>query len=267
MSRRRYQDIGKKIEQMLVSGEFNPGQRLPSERELSETFDASRATIREAVIMLELKGLVQVRQGAGIYFLEDIKPDQGMMNDSSEIGPFELLQARQLLETNIAAFAATQIKANEIREMRQLIKAQELEVNGDSKKFNELDHRFHRMIAECTQNNLLIDMADSMWTKVRTDNPLWDALNNQYLHEERLQKLWLEDHQRILMALQKRSPEETKVAVWQHIENAKKELFKLANVEEPDFDGYLFTENSVPTLNTEALEGVTLDAYLPADER
>ncbi|MFT2111690.1 FCD domain-containing protein [Marinomonas sp. 2405UD68-3] len=250
-SSRRYQQVGKQIRNTLLSGELPTGGRLPSERDLSERYNASRATIREAIIMLELQGLVEVKQGAGIFFVENVGANSIIGEAESEIGPFELLQARQLLETNIASFAATQISASHVREMRDLLRAQELEINGDSKHFNELDHNFHMVIADATQNNMLIQMAQSMWDNVRTANPLWDALNEQYFHEKRLQSLWLSDHKNILIALQKRSPIETKQAVWQHIENAKKELFKLANVEEPDFEGFLFAANAVPTLHNE----------------
>ncbi|WP_350629933.1 GntR family transcriptional regulator, partial [Pseudoalteromonas sp. Q36-MNA-CIBAN-0048] len=85
---------------------FKAGQRLPSERELSERLDTSRATIREAIIMLELKGLVVVKQGAGIYFIDSPDElDQRNFIPISDVGPFELLQARQILESSIAAFA------------------------------------------------------------------------------------------------------------------------------------------------------------------
>lgn len=249
---RRYQQIGKQIRNTLLSGELPAGGRLPSERELSERYGASRATIREAIVMLELQGLVEVKQGAGIFFVENVDSNTLIGEAESGIGPFELLQARQLLETNIASFAATQITATHVREMRNLLKAQEEEINGDSKRFNELDHKFHMVIADATQNNMLIQMAQSMWDSVRIENPLWDALNEQYFHEKRLQSLWLSDHKAILVALQKRSPQETKQAVWRHIENAKQELFKLANVEEPDFEGYLFSANAVPTIKSDA---------------
>ncbi|GAB3480540.1 FCD domain-containing protein [Marinomonas epiphytica] len=248
---RRYQQVGRQIRNTLLSGELPVGGRLPSERELSERYGASRATIREAIVMLELQGLVKVKQGAGIFFTDSPDRDSLVGEAESSIGPFELLQARQLLETNIASFAATQISAAHVREMRALLKAQEEEINGDSKRFNELDQNFHMVIADATQNNMMIQMAQSMWESVRTENPLWDALNKQYFHEKRLQSLWLSDHRNILIALQKRSPQETKQAVWQHIENAKKELFKLANVEEPDFEGFLFAANAVPTMNDE----------------
>ncbi|WP_055735027.1 FCD domain-containing protein [Agarivorans gilvus] len=236
-TKRRYYEVGLQIEELLFSGVFKAGARLPSERELSERFDTSRATVREAIIMLELKGLVTVRQGAGIFFTET--PDSTTNRHilpKSDIGPFELLQARQIIESNIAAFASTQIKFSELRELKQVLAMQESEINGNSDKFEQLDQQFHVLIAESTQNRVLINQAVDMWSHVRTANPLWNELNNQFLHEERLQTLWIDDHKKILLALQKRSPTEARNAVWQHIENSKQELLRLSNLENTDAD-------------------------------
>ncbi|MEE1673646.1 FCD domain-containing protein [Agarivorans aestuarii] len=242
-TKRRYYDIGVQIEELLFSGVFKAGERLPSERELSERFETSRATIREAVIMLELKGLVVVRQGAGIYFIDSPeKVNKRTILPKSDVGPFELLQARQIIESSIAGFAATQIKFNELRELKKVLQLQESEINGDSEKFESLDQQFHSLIAESTQNRVLINQAVDMWSTVRTTNPLWNELNHQFLHEERLQSMWINDHKRILLALQKRSPEDAKQAVWQHIENSKQELLKIASSDnnDTDLDDYFF---------------------------
>ncbi|MCF7364421.1 FCD domain-containing protein [Vibrio sp. A1-b2] len=231
-NRRRYFDVGTQIEELLYSGVFKAGERLPSERELSERFETSRATIREAIIMLELKGLVDVKQGAGIYFIDS--PDEtrhSLLIPKSDIGPFELLQARQVIESNIAAFAATQIKFNELQELKRVLTQQESEIDGDSTKFEELDQKFHQMIAESTQNRVLINQATQMWSSVRIQNPLWRELNYKYLHESALKTAWIEDHKRILIALQKRSSDEAKMAVWQHIEHSRQELMKLVSTE------------------------------------
>lgn len=242
-TKRRYYDIGLQIEEMLYSGVFNAGERLPSERELSERFETSRATIREAIIMLELKGLVVVKQGAGIYFIDSPeKITQRTIIPHTDVGPFELLQARQIIESNIAYFAASQIKINELRELKRVLDAQKAELDGSSEKFEELDRRFHTLIAESTQNRVLINQAAEMWRSVRTQNPLWQALNDKYLHELSLKETWLEDHSKIFSSLQKRSPVEAKKAVWDHIENSKQELLKIANsgVVEADLDDYFF---------------------------
>jgi GntR family uxuAB operon transcriptional repressor len=241
-NKRRYFEIGTQIEELLDSGVFKAGQRLPSERVLSEKFETSRATIREAIIMLELKGLVEVKQGAGIYFIESKQVQTGPPNQYNDIGPFELLQARQVVESNIACFAATQIKFNELKALKRVLIAQENEINRDSKKFEELDHQFHQLIAESTQNRVLIDQATEMWKSVRTHNPLWKALNHKYLHEADLQSQWICDHKRILLALQRRAAEDVKQAVWQHIENSKVELMKIATSDgiNADIDDFFF---------------------------
>ncbi|MCF7364432.1 FCD domain-containing protein [Vibrio sp. A1-b2] len=242
-TKRRYFDIGLQIEELLYSGVFKAGERLPSERELSERFETSRATIREAIIMLELKGLVVVRQGAGIYFIDSPeKITSRTIIPHNDVGPFELLQARQIIESNIASFAATQIKINELRELKRVLKEQEQELDGDSERFEELDRQFHTLISESTQNRVLINQASEMWRSVRTQNPLWKALNDKYLHEKELKATWLQDHKNIFMALQKRDPESAKQAVWNHLENSKQELLKIANSDniEADLDDYFF---------------------------
>ena len=110
-AQRPYQEVGAMIRDLIIKTPYNPGERLPPEREIAEMLDVTRTVVREALIMLEIKGLVEVRRGAGIYVLDSSgshntdSPDANVCNDA---GPFELLQARQLLESNIAEFAALQ---------------------------------------------------------------------------------------------------------------------------------------------------------------
>ena len=155
ITKRRYYDIGLQIEELLYSGVFKAGERLPSERELSERFNTSRTTIREAIIMLELKGVLNVKQGSGIFFVDSTdKLSQKSLMPYSEIGPFELLQARQVIESNITGFAASQISFNELQELKKIIRLQENAIAAESDKFEDLDHRFHSIIAEATQNRV-----------------------------------------------------------------------------------------------------------------
>lgn len=172
ITKRRYYDIGLQIEELLYSGVFKAGERLPSERELSERFNTSRTTIREAIIMLELKGVLNVKQGSGIFFVDSTdKLNQKSLMPYSEIGPFELLQARQVIESNITGFAASQISFNELQELKKIIGLQEKAIAAESDKFEDTDHRFHSIIAEATQNRVLIKQAAELWRAVRTENP------------------------------------------------------------------------------------------------
>lgn len=138
ITKRRYYDIGLQIEELLYSGVFKAGERLPSERELSERFNTSRTTIREAIIMLELKGVLNVKQGSGIFFVDSTdKLNQKSLMPYSEIGPFELLQARQVIESNITGFAASQISFNELQELKKIIGLQEKAIAAESDKFED----------------------------------------------------------------------------------------------------------------------------------
>lgn len=119
------------IRDLIIKTPYNPGERLPPEREIAEMLDVTRTVVREALIMLEIKGLVEVRRGAGIYVLDSSgshntdSPDANVCNDA---GPFELLQARQLLESNIAEFAALQATREDIVKMRQALQLEEREL-------------------------------------------------------------------------------------------------------------------------------------------
>ena len=96
---------------MISSGEFAPGSRLPTERELAEKYQVSRPTIREAIIALEATNRVSVKTGSGVYVLEN--PIQSSLFDN-EASPFEVLEARVLLEGESAALAAKMITDEEL---------------------------------------------------------------------------------------------------------------------------------------------------------
>lgn len=109
------------IRDLIVQTPYCPGERLPPEREIAERLNVTRTVVREALIMLEIKGLVEVRRGAGIYVLDSAADDEiegAEVNHCNDAGPFELLQARQLLESNIAEFAALQATREDIIKMR-----------------------------------------------------------------------------------------------------------------------------------------------------
>src|SRR3954464_8439555 len=100
-----YQAVVESIVQSIRAGTFKHGQRLPSERDLAEEFGVSRPTIREAMLALEIRGMVEARHGSGVY-VTDNPPDQQAAPEL-DIGAFELTEARALFEGEAAALAAT----------------------------------------------------------------------------------------------------------------------------------------------------------------
>src|SRR5690349_1149034 len=103
--KRLYRQIADQLAQLIARGEFPAGARLPAERELAASFGVSRASVREAIISLEMTGLVEVRVGTGIFVAPQPESAARPGADAGP-GPFELLAARKLVEGEIAAQAA-----------------------------------------------------------------------------------------------------------------------------------------------------------------
>ena len=114
--KRLYRQIADQIAGLIAKGEFPNGSRLPAERELASKLGVSRASLREAIISLEIAGLVEVRVGTGIF----VKARTGSGSDAHDAGPgpFELLNARKLIEGEIAALAAKRATAPDIDGLR-----------------------------------------------------------------------------------------------------------------------------------------------------
>ncbi|KAB7897563.1 GntR family transcriptional regulator [Rouxiella sp. S1S-2] len=236
---RLYQEIGNQLREAIASGQHQPGDRLPPERDIAERFSVSRSVVREALIMLELEKVVEVRKGSGVYVLES-STELPAFGDSG-YGPFELLQARQLLESEVAAFAAVQATKADILKMRDAI---ELEKSFVARGIidESADELFHTLLAQASQNSVLANMVYELW-QVRKHSPMWQRLH-QHVGDQNYSELWLNDHQQILQAILRREPKAAKQAMWQHLENVKSKLLEISDAEDPAFDGYLF--RSVP---------------------
>ncbi|KHT62845.1 transcriptional regulator [Photobacterium gaetbulicola] len=247
--KRPYQELGLVLRQELIDGRYKVGDRLPPERDIAERLDVSRTVVREAIIMLELENLVEVKKGSGVYVLNIPSHSNSRENViSDDAGPFEMLQARQLLESNIAEFAAIQVTPGDIVKMRAALELERSEIaSGADECFG--DEQFHMCIAEATQNSVLVDMLKQSWER-REQSPMWKKLHSHII-DQAYREEWLEDHARILAAMQRKDPIAAKNAMWQHLENVKQRLLELSDIDDPNFDGYLFSSNPVVLLGGE----------------
>lgn len=251
-NKRPYQEVGQRLKQQLTDGVYEIGQRLPPERDIAKMLAVSRTVVREAIIMLELEKLVEVRMGSGTYVLNQPVTHTDNIYDiklKDDVGPFEMLQARQLLESNIAEFAAIQVTPNDIAKMRSALKLEKYELESYEQGHNSSengDKCFHFYIAEATQNSVLVEMLKFSW-ELRANSLMWKTLHDR-INTNHYRKEWLLDHEKILIALQKKDPKEAKLAMWQHLENVKNTLFELSDTEDPKFDGYLFNVSPVTNI-------------------
>jgi DNA-binding FadR family transcriptional regulator len=172
-NRRLYQQIAEQLRSMIHRGEYPPGSYLPAERELSQQFGVSRTSLREALIALEVVGLVKVRVGDGVVVLPqapakaaqphiidqamrgspwELDPDLSLNLDFDvEVPPFSLLQARRLVEPETAALAAAHASEEQLAGIREAYR-QNVEDNLAGSTSHPGDRLLHVRIADASGN-------------------------------------------------------------------------------------------------------------------
>ena len=208
---RLYRQVVEQILQLIDSGEYPVGTRLPAERELSERFGVSRPTIREAVIALEAKERVAVKTGSGVYVLEK-KEVKGV---DSSVSPFELLETRVLVEGEAAALAASMISDEQILELEQALAEMALENEQGDIESHAADSKFHRIIAAATNNRVLSTMIENLWAAQEGLHHIRKAHQAICMANPQVR---LDEHRAIYQALADRDPHAARVAMRKHFE-------------------------------------------------
>ena len=222
---RLYDRVAKGVAAKIADGEFVIGERLPSERELALAYGVSRPTVREAVFALELDGLVEVRKGVGVFAAA--KSPRGGEAAATDIGPFELLEARRGFEGEACAVAASRIRDTDVVDLEELLK--EIDYTGDVLAAEDADRRFHLRIAEITGNSAMHAVVEMLW-EARDRSPQYRFLTDK-AHEARVIPRE-DDHAKILDALRNRDPVKARAAMRSHITRVVDALLKATEVHE-----------------------------------
>ncbi len=191
---RLYRVVSSRIEALIREENIKPGERLPAERDLATKLGVSRTSLREALIALELGGVVEVRGGSGVYVSEQAAPTT--TRPAAGPGPFEVLAARRLIEVEIAALAAKNATPAAVDAI--LVAVEQMEQNQDNLGENEsADRNFHLAIARAAGNSALVGVIEYLWAQ---RGSLWHKLTEHFQTEE-LRQLTLLDHRAILAAI------------------------------------------------------------------
>jgi GntR family hexuronate regulon transcriptional repressor len=224
---RLYKRVADELRAAILAGTYPPGRRLPAERELAEMYNVSRPTVREAVIALELQGLVEVRVGAGVFVLEGSAAERTRGGPELTIGPFELMEARKVIESETAALAATLIDDEQLERLERIIESMEeenrLEIQGES-----ADHQFHVAIAESTGNSALAAVIDNLWV-IRETSPM--MINVMEKARSKGVKPMVDEHRKIVAALRKHDPAAARAAMQSHLTRVIDELLQATETE------------------------------------
>jgi DNA-binding FadR family transcriptional regulator len=222
---RLYERVATGVAVKIAEGEFAVGERLPSERELALAYGVSRPTVREAVIALELDGLVEVRKGVGVFAIA--KSPRGGEAAVTDIGPFELLEARRAFEGEACAVAASRIRDQDVEYLEGLL--QEIDFSGDVLAAEDADRRFHIRIAEITGNSAMHAVVEMLW-EARDRSPQYRLLTDK-AHAARVVPRD-DEHAKILDALRARDPARARRAMRSHITRVVDSLLKATEVHE-----------------------------------
>ena len=216
-NRRLYRQIADQIAELIQGGEYGPGQRLPPERDLAKQLGVSRPSVREALIALEVEGFVEVRMGSGVY-VTDRRAGQGAARASGDSGPFELIRARWVIESECAALAAKNATKAQVKAIEEALDEMEAARDQGSVPL-ESDRTFHLRIAEATGNSALVLVVQTLWDQ-RT-GPLFLRLEHHY-DTPALWTVAIKEHRDIVAAIARRDAAGARSAMRRHMDHAAK---------------------------------------------
>lgn len=222
---RLYRGVLAKILDLIDSGEYPVGGRLPPERELAQRFNVSRPTIREAIIALETLERVEVKIGSGVYVL---KHHTLLDHVYQSVTAFELTEARAMIEAETVALAATMITPEHLEKLKQSLESMARENECGELATGNADREFHHVIAEATQNKMLMLIADQLW-QVRDSAPRVFQAYKSICEQDGTKRV--DEHRAIYEALLKRDAATARAAMHEHF---AKILDKLIATEEAE---------------------------------
>jgi len=221
--RRLYRQIADQIRTLIRSREFPAGSRLPPERDLARQLGVSRPSVREALIALEVEGLVDVRIGSGIYVLGPRSDGEVTTEVEGTSGPFELLRARWVIEGECAALAAKAARKPQLTAIADSLEQMQHIKDVERRSPLSADRLFHLRVAEATGNGALVTVVKTLWDERM--GPLFTRLEHHY----DTPKAWdsaLTEHRTVLDAIGRRDSEGARNAMQRHLDRAYKRFSK-----------------------------------------
>ena len=228
--------ISRHLEELILDGTLQPGDKIPSERQLCQRLKASRPLIREALKELRGRGVIDTEHGKGSFVI-------GMLDKTQNVNPlarlyenhprllYDLLEVRELLEGEASSLAAERGTTKDLYKITKAYQAmnQSPENNKDLLDTARLDHAFHRSIYEASHNPVLIHTLQSLMQLML--NSVVDSITSLY-YLDRQKKQIDSNHLNIYNAIINREPEKAKRMAIEHIHNIRDRMLEIEREEE-----------------------------------
>lgn len=207
-------DICRKMVSHLIRGDWRSGERIPAERELCQKLNVGRASLREALKALEIMGMIETRLGDGTYVCERSeffsRPLLWAITSSSEAEAQELVEARRLIEVELAGMAAERGTAEDLRQLGEQLDLME-KFKDSPADFAQADIHFHIAIAQAAHNSILMNALHL----IRNLLQQWISTS---LSIEGVSAKALEQHKVIFLTIAKKNSAAARGAMQNHLE-------------------------------------------------
>jgi GntR family hexuronate regulon transcriptional repressor len=219
-----YQKIALAIAATITDGRYTPGQKLPSERELADEFGVSRPTIRDAMIALEFQGLVEARQGSGVYVTITTTPIPEDTIDL-EVNALEWTEARRLFEGEACALSAAIATEEQLTSLERLVN--EMDKRPGDEAIERLEREFHVSTALATNNAAIVAGVEELWD-LRQQSPVCAAMLRRARNAG---GDFIGEHRQITKALRDRDSKAAREAIHSHLGQVIDNLLTLAETD------------------------------------
>ena len=210
--KRIHEEIIDQIREELADGRLKPGDRLPSERELSAKFQVSRASVREAIRALESMDVVTIKTGEGTFVSTGseilFSPLVSIILQQKDV-LLDIFEARKVIEPEIAALAARRASSEDIRQMEEMLEEQARQIaRGESGL--EADTAFHSLLTQSTKNKVFLRLNDAIV------DSLYES-RERSLHVPGRPARSVAGHREILKAIRAKNPAQARNAMLHHL--------------------------------------------------
>jgi len=206
-------DICRKLVAHLMRGDWAEGEQIPPERQLCQHLGVGRASLREALKALEIMGMIETRLGEGTFVCQRsdffARPLLWAITGSDVSDVRELVEARRLIEVELAGLAAERATADDLAKMEEMLASMEAAA-GDRERFSDADIGFHMAIAEAGHNKILLNAI------LLIRNLLREWVNHA-LTKSGVSATAYEQHKKIFQAIARKRPEQARQSMEAHL--------------------------------------------------
>lgn len=210
--RRLYRKIAEQLRALIQSGEYPVGAKLPTERVLAASMGVSRPSVREALIALEVEGLVEVRISNGIF----VTASEPVRRVEATHGPLEIIRARKLIEGELAAAAAQRSSPKLLADIESALQAMVADIERKRMPIAG-DRQFHLCIAQASDNGALLDVVTQLFDE--RNGPLFTQFGTHF-EQEPSWRTALDEHRAVLSAISVGDPQAARQAMSTHLQRS-----------------------------------------------